>query len=278
MYEEVVVDMQNVQVVQVGKFFIIQQCIDYFFFFIWWFCWCNIQFVMWGGDEIVELLFEVFWLVNYIDYYGVQMFEFIFFNLVWMFVVGEVWIVVVFVVEIVFQYIVGEVVDQVVVVWFVEVDGVVQGGFVGYVVVWEFWWNIEDVVWLQIFINDWWEWIDVQQCWMWIELMYWQFVIYVLVVVVYVLNNKDVILIDMWVDIVVGDGEGDYQVVQVLVWQYVEWMYQFGGRYMLVVYCLGQQGLIGFVQFVEMFKRIIVGLLFVVFQVDQLVVDFWFYG
>ena len=231
-----------------------------------------------GGDETAEPLLEVFRLANHVDHHVAQTIEFILFNPARMLAAGEVRIAVVLAAEIVLQHIVGEAADQVAAVWPAEADGVVQGGFVGYAVVRESRWNIEDVARLQIFINDRWERIDVQQCRMRTELTHRQLVTHAPAAAAHALNNKDVILIDMRADTAAGDGEGDHQVVQAPVRQYAERAHQLGGRHMPVVYRLGQQGPTGFAQPVEMFKRTIAGLPFAVFQADQPAVDFRLHG
>ena len=196
MHEEAVADMQNAQAAQAGKLFTTQQRIDHFLFFIRWFRRRNIQLVTRGGDETAEPLLEVFRLANHIDHHGAQTFEFILFNPARMLAAGEVRIAVVLAAEIVLQHIVGEAADQVAAVWPAEADGVVQGGFVGYAVVRESRWNIEDVARLQIFINDRWERIDVQQCRMRTELTHRQLVTHAPAAAAHALNNKDVILIE----------------------------------------------------------------------------------
>ncbi len=83
-------------------------------------------------------------------------------------------------------------------------------------------WDIKNVTWLQLFINDPFKRINLEQIRVRAVLFHWHFFAHAPATATGTLNDKHVVLIQMRTHAATGNGEGDHQIVHSPVWQGAE--------------------------------------------------------
>ena len=159
-----------------------------------------------------------------------------------MFTAGEIRIAVVLATKIVFQRVIRKAADQIAAVRPTKTNRVVESSLMRKTIVRETGRDVEDIARLKIFINDWLERIDMQQCRMRAELAHRQLIAHTPAAAAHPLDNKDVILVDMRANAAARHGVGDHQIIKAPGGQHAKRLHQLGGRRMPVVYRLRQQG------------------------------------
>ncbi|ABV13051.1 hypothetical protein CKO_01924 [Citrobacter koseri ATCC BAA-895] len=175
------------------------------------------------------------------------------------------------------QNVVGKTADQFTRIRRAETNRVVHRVFQRVAFVRESGWDIQNIAGLQLFINDGFKRIDLEQIRVRAMLLQLQLLAYAPAAATGSLNDKDIVLIQMRTHAAARDGKGDHQIVNTPVWQRAERTHQRSGRFMPVVYGLNQQRPVVLAEVVVTLERAVADLPFTILMTDQTAIDFAFH-
>ena len=182
----------------------------------------HVQLVAGLANKLAKPLSEMFRLVDQIQHHTAQLVQLCWQNICRMFARRHIRIAVAIAAQLALQNIVGKAADHLATARCAEPNRVVERVFQGVTLMREPRRNVENIAWLQLFINNPFERIHLKQVRMRTVLFHRHFLAHAPAAATRTLNNKHVVLVQVRTHAATRNGEGDHQIVHPPVGQGAE--------------------------------------------------------